>query len=898
MKRAVHVPQDDENERQRLRILEEYEIVDTPQEPLYDALTQLARDLFGAGAAMISLLDRERQWFKARVGLDIGETPREFAFCNVPVSSKEPFVVPDARADARFAANPLVTGSPYIRFYAGVPLMSPEGYAVGTICVIDSKPHEATPKQLEGLKAIAVAIVGMLESRRRFLTLLETTNTNLLTIDVKTQTILFASRGVASRLGYERRELAGMPVYDLIPTLRRKALADAIETMRAGTPLVREVDVLRADGSMFPAELRLDIAREEGRERILAVATDLTERREKQREINLLLGAVNAAGDVILVYRVDEHGKLLLDYMNDAYTAQTGFTREEALGRDLDGFRGAMPDDDGMRTVRAAIVHGAGVDAELISYRKDGTSYWNQLSLHPIVDAEGAITNWITIERDITDVVDRTSALAEEHDRLLSLTQAARRLFTALEGHGLFATAREVLFELLGARARVVAVAQNGAIAHVEELSAADFSTAFHDDLIEQSVATQTRLVDAKGERAVAFAGTFGENRYALELRAPAAHTLSGTDLFVFDLVTEYFAVAARNVTLYHELDERRTAVLELNQTKSDLIAMLAHDFRGPLTSIVGFADLTGEVGEVNSEQHDFLETIKRSALQLSDLATDTLTLSRLERNEVALQLGEVDVAPLLASVAEQYKDRRPVELVASGDAMVVGDEERLRQVFSNLVDNAIKYSPGGTPPHVTVEGAPDTVVVRVRDFGIGIPNGELASVFDRFSRASNARRMRISGTGFGLFLTKQLVQLHGGTIAVESKENEGSTFSVTLQRRVTRKSAPRAVVVLDPDRDRSFLVYGLREAGYRVVTAATLDEVFAIADGQIVDGLIVSVPDLSSERAVQLRAFSRERSIPIIAIANEASKRLGAAATLLRPVLIGDVVAALERVL
>lgn len=888
----------DAKERARLIVLEEYEILDTPEEELFDVFTTLARDIFGASGAMIAFIDERRQWFKSRSGIDASETRRDSAFFNVSAYSKKPLTVSDALDDARFKDNPLVTGDPHIRFYAGVPLISPDGFALGTLCVIDTNPRHATPAQLDALHALATAVMGVLESRRRFLALFDSARVDLLTIDVKSHAIVFASRGAALRLGYALHEVIGMPVYDVIPALRRSELLSAINSMREGRPVVREVNVLRRDGTSFPAELRLELTHESGKERILAIATDVTERQAAQREIDVLLGAVNAAGDVILVYRVDESGKLLLHYMNDAYSEQAGFTREEALGRDLDAFRRDMPDDEGMRAVRSAIAHGRSVDVELVSYRKDGTTYWNQASLHPIVDADKRITHWITIERDITDVVKRTSALAEEHDRLLALTQAARRLFTALEPRGLVTTMREVVLELLGAPARVLAVAENGGAVPVDVLGTADFRDAIFDDLIAQSVANQTRSVDASRNRAVAFAGRFGENRYALELRVPAAHSLRSTDLFVFDLVTEYFAVAARNVTLYHELDERRTAVLELNQTKSDLIAMLAHDFRGPLTSIVGFADLTTEVGEVNSEQSDFLETIKRSAMQLSELATDTLTLSRLERNEVALQLSDLDIVELLDAVLDQYKDRRNVVVTATGDASVVGDEDRLRQVFSNLVDNAIKYSPNGGTPEIDVDGEGESVVIRVRDYGIGIPNGELTSVFDRFSRASNARRLRISGTGFGLFLTKQLVQLHGGTVAVKSVEDEGSTFIITLPRRVTRKSAPRALVVLDPERDRSFLAYGLREAGYRIVTVATLDEVFAIADGQIVDGLIVSTPELSNESAVQLRAFSRERSLPIIAVANEASKRLGAAAVLLRPVLIGDVVAALERVL
>ncbi|MBV8332430.1 MAG: PAS domain-containing protein [Candidatus Eremiobacteraeota bacterium] len=619
---------------------------------------------------------------------------------------------------------------------------------------------------------------------------------------------------------------------------------------------------------------------------------------EREIPADVLLRAINASGDVVLVYRVDPDGKMRLTYMNDAYARQTGYTREEALGRELDAFRLAMPDDEGMRAIRTAFATGQAGAGELISYRKDGSTFWNEITVQPIVE-NGRVTHWVTIERDISSEVERTSALAEEHDRLLALVRAARRLFTVFDARELVARVKEVVRDLIGAEVHVLTANPAGASVEVEDLGTEVTFSAVGDDRIARAIGGKGRIVDEVGRRAIVYAGQYGDGRYVLDASVGRARRLRNTDLFVLDLIAEYFAVAARNVALYHELDERRSAVMELNQTKSDLIAMLAHDFRGPLTSVVGFAELIAEVGELNEEQLEFLESIKRSALQLSELASDTLTLSRLERNEVGLQFADVDVAELVRGIAEQYADRREVDVTVAADAHVTGDEERLRQVFSNLIDNAIKYSPGKSSPSVEIVGAPDAVVVSVRDKGIGIPTAELSTIFDRFSRATNARKLGISGTGFGLFLTKQLVQLHGGTIAVESREGEGSKFVVTLPRRVVRAAAPRTIVIFDENRDGSFLAHGLREGGYRVRTAAAVDEVLAIADSESLDAVIVNVEEatLASDQAARLRAFSRERSIPIIAIGGESSPRLGAIAAVPKPVLAGDLLAILERI-
>ncbi len=154
------------NEVKRLKVLWQYDVLDTVPEEVFDDLADLAAHICEAPVAMISLVDENRQWFKARVGTSTKETSRDISFCAHAILNDGLLVISDATKDPRFNDNPMVTGPQKIRFYAGAPLVTPDGHALGTLCVLDKQPRKLRSEQLEALRVLAHHVVSQLELRR------------------------------------------------------------------------------------------------------------------------------------------------------------------------------------------------------------------------------------------------------------------------------------------------------------------------------------------------------------------------------------------------------------------------------------------------------------------------------------------------------------------------------------------------------------------------------------------------------------------------------------------------------------------------------------------------------------------------------------------------------------
>ena len=230
------------------------------------------------------------------------------------------------------------------------------------------------------------------------------------------------------------------------------------------------------------------------------------------------------------------------------------------------------------------------------------------------------------------------------------------------------------------------------------------------------------------------------------------------------------------------------TETERVEKTRRDFIANVSHELRTPLTSIQGYTETLLDSSPDNNHSREFLEIIRKSAVRMSRLTEDLLTLARVESGEQRFDIQPGAPADLLQEAVESFREiarAQNVELKVedNASARVGADPEAIHQVFSNLLDNALKYAQSGGRIVLGARQVPEGVEFYVQDFGPGIPSEHLPRLFERFYRVDKARSRESGGTGLGLAIAKHIVLAHGGTIRAQSELNHGSTFLFTLPR-------------------------------------------------------------------------------------------------------------------
>jgi signal transduction histidine kinase len=479
------------------------------------------------------------------------------------------------------------------------------------------------------------------------------------------------------------------------------------------------------------------------------------------------------------------------------------------------------------------------------------------------------------------------------------LAETARALFAAADGAGVVTLVRDRIETLLRAETRFHR-SFDGVAYVVDDLDGEARGAVVADPAI---VAGFTRARSGiEGTRIVVpIAGSDGAVRWVLVATFPAAYPIVEEEVFALDLIGQYVARAAKNIALVRELEASRAAVLRLALLKADLVTILAHDFKSPLTTVMGYAELLADGDLDDATRGSAVAAIESASRKLASLANDTLALSRLDASEFMLDIETVDMLSIVEDAALTFALDREIAIAADADGLVVrGDAHRLRQVFENLIGNAIKYSPEGGDITLTLGAEAGSVVVRVRDTGIGIPDADLPLLFERFARGSNAKALAIAGTGLGLFLARSIVASHGGTIALANAPGGGAVATVTLPEaaRFVERARPRTLVIAKPTDATAYVAYALRTNGYGVRVAASLDEALKHLARDPYELAIVDATAADVERAADVLLARDGTPLPRILIASAETRAAdGWAAVLRTPYLASDVLDVVERV-
>lgn len=278
---------------------------------------------------------------------------------------------------------------------------------------------------------------------------------------------------------------------------------------------------------------------------------------------------------------------------------------------------------------------------------------------------------------------------------------------------------------------------------------------------------------------------------------------MTDENLPLAELLAERAALAIENAKLYTEQVEARRKVEDLSRLKDEFLSIASHELRTPVTSIKGYTQLAKTLireGELNTSD-EYLEIALDQIDRMSRLILELLDVSRIETGRLEIRREPINWPNFVRDVVHHHhtsvSDRRfHLNIPDKSERTVNGDRDRLEQVLGNLLENAVKYSPEGSDIYVVVEDRGDQVVTAICDRGIGIPTDEIQQVFERFHRGRQVSSTNYGGLGLGLYITKQIIERHGGSIWVESKEGSGTTFFFSLPT--------EQVTTLEPHREQA----------------------------------------------------------------------------------------------
>ncbi|MGZ5173319.1 MAG: PAS domain S-box protein [Burkholderiales bacterium] len=600
------------------------------------------------------------------------------------------------------------------------------------------------------------------------------------------------------------------------------------------------------------------------------------------------------------IFMLDTEGRVLT--WNAGAESIKGYAADEIIGQHFSKFYPPAAVERGhpQHELRIAAAEGR-FEEEGWRVRKDGTLFWANVVITALRDRHGTLRGFGKVTRDLTQRRAHEDSLRQSEERF-------RLLIEGVPDYAIF---------MLDANGYVVtwnAGAERIKGYAPDEIIGQHFSKFYPADAIEsgwpehelQVASTEGRFQD-EGWRLRKDGSTFWANVIITALRDESGR-LRGFAKLTRDLSERKRAETLEASGVQHQemLEAERSARMEAQRTarmKDEFLATLSHELRTPLNAILGWTQLLRTApAEKSKDVSHGLEVIERNARAQVQLVDDLLDLSRILAGQVRLDVQRLTLVDVISAAVESAlpaahaKGIRLEKILDPRSSLVSGDPARLQQVVWNLLSNAIKFTPKGGRVQVLLERVNSHLEISVIDTGIGIPGNFLPHVFERFSQKDSTTSRTHGGLGLGLAISKQLVELHGGTIQAKSKgEGEGATFVVTLPLLVVHDGGPNPsrvhpthqaepqnvllptlrgvhVLVVDDEVDaRELVVRLLQRQGARVSLASSAEEALRQIEIDSPDVLVsdVGMPNMDGYQLMrQIRATeTRNKRLPALAL-------------------------------
>lgn len=615
-------------------------------------------------------------------------------------------------------------------------------------------------------QALTKASHDVAEEVARTQVIVNTAAVAIISLDARGR-VISANPATTSIFGLEEQDLQGRPLEQSIPGLSDAILRELFgELDQSATRVYRIVRHdffgVRMGGTLFPIEITLGQAPPGGTLHYVCIVRDITDERAALETSELYERALASSHNGVFITNAAVNSQPII-FVNEAFQRITGLAPHQVLGRGMDLLRNDNREEAGLRELQKAGTEARSTSVT-VNYRlPSGRHITAEVSLSPVRAGDGRLTNFIGIVSDVTARVQAEAVIAERRAQLDAIFSLSPDGFVMFDGLGQLIFANPA-FERMTGRSWIRPEGPPGLIEFERSLAAMCHAQHPMPALpASDDEAWQARLVLARPQHRV--------------VQAQGRRNAAGRGETIL-----YF----RDVTHEDEVD----------RMKSEFLASAAHELRTPMVSIFGFTELLLKREFSVDRRTDMLQTIHRQSGLLVKMINELLDLARIEsRRGLDLKIGEhalEELVKLSVRGLMRGEDERQVIVGEIPAVPVLIDPEKMQLALNNLLSNAFKYSPQGGDVTLTgrlvdsKEGS--YAVLEVRDQGIGMSPDQLRRAFERFYRADTTGN--IPGTGLGLCLVKEIAELHGGRIELESRLGAGTMARMWIPRQMTASAA------------------------------------------------------------------------------------------------------------